>query len=141
MNRVILLGNLTRDAETKHLTGSSVTGFGMAVNRKWKDASGEMKEEVLFVDVTAWGKTGENIAQYFRKGSRILIEGRLKMDEWTDKQTGQKRSKVGVVVDSFDFIDRKSDDAPAATPARTATRTPPASRPQAAPMREDDIPF
>lgn len=142
MNKVILMGNMTRDCEVRKLAGgTSVSAFGMAVNRKWKDtATGEMKEEVLFIDCTAWGKTGENIARFFRKGSRILIDGRLKMDEWQDKATGQNRTKIGVVVEGFDFVDKKADDASAA-PARTAQRTPPPSRTQAPPLDDASIPF
>lgn len=134
MNKVILLGNITRDPETRAFASGSVTKFGIAVNRRWKDAAGEAKEEVTFVDLTAWGKTGENIAKFFRKGSRIVVEGRLNMEQWDDKDTGQKRSKLVVVVNEFYFVDRKSDDAPAAS----KTTRPGA---QVAPLPEEEIPF
>ena len=104
MNLVILKANLTRDVEMRYLqTGTAVGQFGVAVNRKWKDDQGNQKEEVSFFDVEAWGKTAETIAQWFKKGSPILITGRLKQETWDDKQTGQKRSKVKIVLDRFEF--------------------------------------
>ena len=104
MNLVILKANLTRDPEVRYLpAGTAIASFGVAVNRKWKSESGEQKEEVSFFDVDAWGKTAETIAQWFRKGSPILITGRLKQETWDDKQTGQKRSKVKIVLDRFEF--------------------------------------
>lgn len=136
MNKVILLGNLTRDVELRHLpSGSAIAGFGIAMNRKWRDQSGDLKEEVVFVDLEAFGKTAENIAKFFSKGSRILVEGRLKLDQWEDKHTGEKRSKLKVVVESFEFVDsRKTDDSPAGF-----GKPPKAAR--AAPAEEGDIPF
>jgi len=104
MNLVILKANLTRDVEVRYLqTGTAIASFGVAVNRKWKDDQGNQKEEVSFFDVDAWGKTAETIAQWFKKGSPILITGRLKQETWDDKQTGQKRSKVKIVLDRFEF--------------------------------------
>jgi single-strand DNA-binding protein len=104
MNLVILKANLTRDVEMRYLqTGTAVGQFGVAVNRKWKDDQGNQKEEVSFFDVEAWGKTAETVAQWFKKGSPILITGRLKQETWDDKQTGQKRSKVKIVLSQFDF--------------------------------------
>lgn len=104
MNIVIIRGNLTRDVELRYLpNGTAIGSFGVAVNRKWKDDAGNQKEEVSFFDVDAWGKTAETIAQWFRKGSPILITGRLKQETWDDKQTGQKRSKVKIVLDRFEF--------------------------------------
>ena len=142
LNRVLLIGNLTRDIELRYTPkGSAVADMSIAVNRKWKDEGGAVHEEVTFVEIALWGKTAENCAKYLKKGSPAFVEGRLEMQSWEDKQTGQKRSKVGVVVDAFDFIDRKSDDSPAAAPARTATRTPPASRTQGSSMTEADIPW
>lgn len=104
MNLIILKGNTTRDVELRYLpNGTAIGSFGVAVNRKWKDPDGNQKEEVSFFDVDAWGKTAETIAQWFRKGSPILITGRLKQETWDDKQTSQKRSKVKIVLDRFEF--------------------------------------
>ncbi len=99
-NKVILLGNLTRDPELRYTPkGTAVARLGLAVNRSYKTDSGESKEEVTFIDVDAWGKQAELISQYLRKGNPIFIEGRLKLDQWDDKQTGQKKSKLGVVLE------------------------------------------
>src|SRR3954462_6859432 len=104
-NKVILMGNLTRDPQMKYLPSqTAVVEFGLACNRKYKTQSGEDKEEVTFVDCTAFGKTGEVINQYFQKGKPIFIEGRLKYDSWEDKQGGGKRSKLVVIVENFQFI-------------------------------------
>jgi single-strand DNA-binding protein len=118
-NRVILLGNITRDIECRSLSNTTtVAQIGLALNHKWKDkASGEMKEEVTFVDCEAFGKTAENIARFFSKGKPILVEGRLKLDTWKDKTDGSNRSKLKVVIESFEFVGGKSDDAPAGRPA------------------------
>lgn len=105
MNKVVLLGNLTRDVELKQTpSGTAVAQLGLAMNRKWKDAQGEKREEVTFVDCEAWGKTAEIIAQYFGKGRQILVEGRLKLDQWEDKDSGAKRSKLKVVIEQFYFL-------------------------------------
>lgn len=104
MNHVTLMGNLTRDPEVKQTgSGTALCSFSVAVNRQWKDASGEKKEEVSFIDCDAWGKTAENIARFFGKGRQILVEGRLKQETWEDKGGGGKRSKLKVVVDTFHF--------------------------------------
>src|SRR3954449_4589368 len=104
-NKVILMGNLTRDPQMKYLPSqTAVTEFGLACNRKFKTQAGEDKEEVTFVDCTAFGRTGEVINQYFTKGKPIFIEGRLKYDQWEDKQGGGKRSKITVVVENFQFV-------------------------------------
>src|SRR3954453_12555082 len=105
-NKVILLGNLTRDPELRYTPkGTAVAKVGLAVNRNWRTETGEQKEEVTFVDVDAFGKQAETICQYMRKGSPLLIEGRLRLDQWDDKQTGQKRQRLGVVLESFQFLD------------------------------------
>ena len=97
-NKVILIGNLTRDPEMKYTPkGTAVARLGLAVNRRYTTESGEAKEEVTFIDIDAWGKQAEVIAQYCRKGRPLMIEGRLKLDQWDDKQTGQKQSKLRVV--------------------------------------------
>lgn len=109
-NKVILLGNLTRDPQMKYLPSQTpVTEFGLAVNRKFRTQSGEDREEVTFVDCTAFAKQAELIQQYFNKGKPIFIEGRLKYDTWEDKQGGGKRSKLTVVVENFQFIGGKND--------------------------------
>src|SRR5947207_10412348 len=106
-NKVLLMGNITRDIEIRHTpqTNMAIAKIGLAVNRKWRDAtSGELKEEVTFVDCDAFGKTAENIAKFFSKGKPIFIEGRLRLDTWQDKTDGTNRSKLKVVVDTFQFI-------------------------------------
>ena len=140
-NKVILAGNLTRDPELKYTPkGSSVASFGLAINRKWKTESGEEREEVTFVDITAFGKTAEVISKFFTKGKPMLMEGRLKLDSWDDKATGAKRSKLGVVLESFSFIggEKSSDGAPQAR--RPAVSAPAAPATGENPP-EDDVPF
>jgi len=103
-NRIILMGNLTRDPQLKYLpNNTAVCEFGLAVNHRWRDRDGNQREEVCFVDVTAFGRQGEVINQYVTKGRPILVEGRLKLDTWT-AQDGGKRSKHSVIVDNFQFV-------------------------------------
>ena len=109
-NKCILGGAITRDPEIRYSTkGSAVCGFGIAMNREWKSEAGEKKKEVTFVDVTVFGRQAEVVAQYFKKGSPILLEGRLKLEQWEDKQTHQKRSALKVILESFSFVNTKSD--------------------------------
>jgi single-strand DNA-binding protein len=105
-NQVILLGNLTRDPQLRHIPASNtaVTDFGIACNRRFKGQNGEDRGEVTFVDCTAFAKTAELISQYFNKGKPIFIQGRLKLDTWEDKQGGGKRSKLSVVVEQFQVV-------------------------------------
>lgn len=104
-NRVILAGNLTRDPQLSYLpSGTAACELGLAMNRKFRDKDGNQREEVCFVDLQAFARTAEVINQYFRKGNAILIEGRLRYREWTNKE-GQKRNKLEVVVDTFSFIE------------------------------------
>src|SRR6476659_3697391 len=104
-NKVILMGNLTRDPELRYTPkGTAVAKLGLAVNRTWKTETGETKEEVTFVDVDAFGRQAETIAQYCKKGRPLFIEGRLRLDSWDDKQTGQKRSKLGIVAETVQFL-------------------------------------
>lgn len=99
------MGNLTRDPELRYTPkGTAVAKLGLAVNRTWKTETGETKEEVTFVDVDAFGRQAETIGQYCKKGRPLFIEGRLRLDTWDDKQTGQKRSKLGIVLESFQFL-------------------------------------
>ncbi|MEC9374324.1 MAG: single-stranded DNA-binding protein, partial [Planctomycetota bacterium] len=105
-NKVLLLGNLTRDPEVRHISGDmAVANFGIAVNRRFRTRDGENREETTFVDCEAWGRTAETISQYLSKGRPIFIEGRLKLDTWQDKESGANRSKLKVVVDNFQFVD------------------------------------
>lgn len=154
-NKVILLGNLTRDPELKYTPrGQAVARLGLAVNRSYKTETGETREETTFIDIDAWGKQAELIGQYLRKGSPLFVEGRLKFDQWDDKTTGKKASKLRVVLENFQFIGAPRgaeggvpDGPPAssATPARPA-RPPSASPPgpetgDGPPSEVDDVPF
>jgi single-strand DNA-binding protein len=104
LNKVFLMGNLTRDVELRYVpSGAAVASFGIAINRKWKSADGEVKEEVIFVEVSMFGTRAEVIAQYFAKGNPIFIEGRLKFQQWEDKDGG-KRNALKVVAENFEFI-------------------------------------
>jgi len=104
-NKVILLGNLTRDPELKYTPkGTAVAAIGLAVNRVYSNDQGEKQEETTFVDVELWGRTAEIANEYLKKGRPVLIEGRLRLDSWDDKQTGQKRSKLKVVGESMQLL-------------------------------------
>lgn len=105
-NKVLLMGNLTRDVEIKQIgSGQSVANIGLAVNRRFRTQSGEDRDETTFIDCEAWGRQAEVMAQYLSKGRPVFIEGRLKLDTWQDKNDGSNRSKMRVVVESFQFID------------------------------------
>jgi single-strand DNA-binding protein len=133
VNRVILIGNLTRDPQLKYLPSqTAVAEFGLATNRKFKSATGEDREEVCFVDCTAFGRSAEVINQYCQKGKQLYIEGRLKFDSWEDKQGGGKRSKLSVVIENFQFLGGR-DSAGGGAPqggGDDQTQTRPPSRPQ-----------
>lgn len=136
-NRVILIGNLTRDPELRFTPGgTAVAKFGLAVNRKYTQ-NGEKKEEVTFVDIDAFGEQAETIGKYLKKGSPIFIEGRLKLDQWEDKQTQQKRSRLGIVLESFVFLDSGVGAAKEPAAPKPVTSGLPATK---AP-EEDDVPF
>ncbi len=148
-NKVILLGNLTRDPEVRYTPkGTAVTELGMAVNRVYTAENGEKREDTTFVDVTLWGRTAEIAGEYLKKGRPVFIEGRLQLDTWDDKQSGQKRSKLKVVGEGLQLIgsrpggsggggggDEEGSSAPRANKA--------ASPPKAVPAGPDDdeIPF
>ena len=149
-NRVILAGNLTRDPELRYTPkGTAVARIGMAINRTWKSETGENKEEVTFVDIDAWGRQAEVIAQYVKKGRPLLVEGRLKLDQWEDKNTHQKQSKLKVILESFSFLDSaRGDGNGPADSARSRSAAPPSSAPlseppeaEAPPTEQDDVPF
>ena len=137
-NKVILLGNLTRDPELRYTPkGMAVARLGMAVNRSYKTDGGENREEVTFIDIDAWGKQAELISQYLRKGSPLFMEGRLKLDQWDDKQSGQKVSKLRVVMESFQFVGGNRDSQPSQpAPQARALAAPSTDQPT-----DDDVPF
>jgi single-strand DNA-binding protein len=141
-NKVILMGNLTRDPELRYTPkGTAIAKIGLAVNRVWTSESGEKKEEVTFVDIDVFGRTAENVGQYMRKGRPILIEGRLRLDQWDDKQTGQKKSKLGVVAETVQFLGSPTGAGEGGAPASRAQRpTPPAPSAPAAEPAEGDVP-
>ena len=109
LNKVFLMGNLTRDIELRPVGDTQVGNIGLAVNRRFRTASGEDREETTFVDCETWGKQAEIMARYLQKGRPVLIEGRLKLDTWQD-QSGQSRSKLKVVVENFTFVDSRGGD-------------------------------
>lgn len=149
VNKVILIGNVTRDPEIKYTPkGTAVTELGLAVNRFVPASEGnERREETTFIDVTLWGRQAEIASEYLKKGRPVYIEGRLQLDSWEDKQSGQKRSKLRVVGENLQLLGSRdgggggsrggdSDEAP----ARSSGGGRPASRPPAEP-EDDDIPF
>jgi len=111
LNRVYLVGNLVKDPEMKEIgTGNNVTNFVIASNRNWSGPEGQKMEEVSFIDCVVYGKRAETINTYFSKGRKILIEGRIKQEKWTDKDTQKTQSRIRVVVESFHFMDSKKED-------------------------------
>ena len=149
-NKVILIGNLTRDPELRYTPkGTAIAKIGLAINRTWKTETGETKEEVTFVDIDAFGRQAETLGQYMKKGRPIMIEGRLKLDTWDDKQTNQKRSRLGVVMETFQFLDFNKSAEGAGAPLPPKSRQPQSAGsetepppPDAAPSpEEDDVPF
>jgi single-strand DNA-binding protein len=149
-NKTLLMGNLTRDPELRYTPkGTATAKIGLAVNRQWKSESGEKKEEVTFIDIEAWGRQAEVIAQYCKKGSQLFVEGRLKLDTWDDKQTGKKQYKLKVVLESFSFIGGKSDQKTAASsepaqppqPKSGFTTDGKIDDPELPPSEPDDVPF
>jgi single-strand DNA-binding protein len=154
LNKVMLIGNLTRDPEIKYTPkGNAVADIGLAINRNYTLDSGEKREETTFVDVTLWGRLAELAGQYLKKGRPVFIEGRLQLDSWDDKQTGQKRTKMRVVGETMQFLGsprgesggggeegggQASRPAPARPPVKKPAPTDPDLEP---PAGEDDIPF
>jgi single-strand DNA-binding protein len=148
-NKVILMGNLTRDPELRYTPkGTAIAKVGLAVNRVWTNEAGEKKEEVTFVDVDIFGRTAENVGQYMRKGRPILVEGRLKLDQWDDKQTGQKRSRLGIVAETVQFLGSAPGGGEGGVPAAPRAPRPAAAAAASAPEsgdseppHDDDVPF
>jgi single-strand DNA-binding protein len=157
LNKVMLIGNLTRDPEIKYTPkGTAIAAFGLAVNRNYTTESGEKREEVTFIDLEAYARLAEIIGEYCKKGRPILVEGRLKLDTWDDKQSGQKRSKMKVVVETMQLLgsreggggggggeDFEGGGQRSAAPQQRRAPAPP-PRPAADPDLDaapDDIPF
>ena len=144
-NKVILIGNLTRDIELKYLPkGTAVCNLSLAVNRRWKNEAGDEKEDVYFAECKAFGKQAETIAQYVKKGHPLMVEGRLTREEWDDKKTGEKRSTTRIMIETFQFL-KGRDEGAAPAPRREAAPVPRSeSAPAGAPkpdLDEDDVPF
>lgn len=150
-NKVILLGNLTRDPEVRYTPkGTAVTDLGLAVNRTYTADNGEKREEVTFVDVTFWGRTAEVAGEYLKKGRPVFVEGRLQLDSWDDKTSGQKRTKLKVIGENMQMLGSPrgggaggggGDEEGGSSAPRSSSR--PAAPPKAAPSAPDDdeIPF
>jgi single-strand DNA-binding protein len=149
-NKVILLGNLTRDPEIRYTPkGSAVCDLGIAVNRQYTLENGERREEVTYVDVVLWARLAEIAAEYLKKGRPVFIEGRLQLDTWDDKQSGQKRSKLRVIGENMQMLGSRGGGAPGGAadsgdeerPARATTPPPKASASAPAEPDDDEIPF
>jgi len=155
-NKVILVGNLTRDPEVRYTPkGSAVCDLGLAVNRQYSLEGGEKREEVTFVDVVLWARLAEIAGEYLKKGRPVLIEGRLQLDSWDDKQSGQKRSKLRVVGETMQLLggrpggggDVEPDESGGGAssynsgPRKSSSTPPPRSAPRPAEPDDDDIPF
>ena len=122
-NKVILLGNLTADPETRTTpSGQTVTSFSLAVNRTWNDQQGNRQEETSFINCTAWGPRGETIAKYVQKGRQLLVSGRLQQRSWDDKDTGKKRSTIDVIVEEFSFVNDGRGSGSSESSSAQATR-------------------
>lgn len=141
LNQVNIIGNLTRDPEVRHsASGTAMAKLGLAINRKYKDKAGNMVEDTTFVDVDTFGRTAEIAGQYLRKGRQVLITGRLKLDQWDDKNTGQKRSRLGVVAESVQFIGGRGDGGDNA-PKLSSSRQYHADPASSGPVDDDEVPF
>lgn len=140
-SKAIITGNLTRDPELRTTpNGASVCSFSVAVNRVYKDANGEQREDVSYIDCSAWGKLGEMIAQYAKKGSGVLVSGRLDQRSWEDKNGGGKRSRVEIVVEDFNFTGPANRDGGSSYGGSNFGASNIASAPSPANDMPDDIP-
>lgn len=145
MNKVILLGNLTRDPDLRYTPkGAAACGFGLAINTRYTTQAGEERDEVCFVDIDVFGRSGENAGKYLKKGSPVLIEGRLRLEQWDDRQTGQKRTRLKVLAEKVQFIGggHRQDGAQASQPQpRQAPVQEQLPIPEPPPINDDTIPF
>lgn len=141
-NKIVLVGHLSRDIELRYAqSGTAIANTAIATSRKFT-VNGERKEETCFVDITFFGRSGEVANQYLRKGSKILVEGRLKFDQWVDEQSGQKRSKHSVIVETMQMLDNKrdNDDQPYQMPEAEYQQHPDYSKPAPVKMPENNLP-
>jgi single-strand DNA-binding protein len=143
LNKVMLMGNLTRDPELRVTPkGTAICQFSLAINREFKLESGEKRDEVVFVDVEAWGKAGETVAKYLTKGKPLFVEGRLKLEQWEDKKTGEKRSRMKVVLEQFQFIGVRENAGGGEQQSGGEQHAPaPASKPASQDNLDEDMPF
>lgn len=157
LNKVMLIGNLTRDPELRHTPkGTAVAEISMAINRNWTNEQGQRQEDTTFVEVTLWGRQAELAQQYLTKGRPVYIEGRLQLDSWDDKETGKKRSKLRVIGENMQFLDSKGgggggnggggySERPQSSSPAPQQRSGPPQGASAAPaddfQEDDDIPF
>jgi single-strand DNA-binding protein len=141
LNKVFLIGNLTRDPQLRYTpSGSAVADLGLAVNRKYKAQDGTLKEDVCYVNLTAWGRTAENAAEYLSKGRPVFVEGRLKFDQWESKE-GEKRNKLSVVIERLQFLgSRGTGPAQSRAPSPRGEEPPPGGGSELGPP-DEDIPF
>jgi single-strand DNA-binding protein len=141
-NKVILMGNLTREVELRYTPkGTAIAKLGLAVNRVWTNEAGEKKEEVTFVDVDVFGRTAENCGQYLKKGRPVLLEGRLKLDQWEDKQTGTKKSRLGVVAEMVQFLSSGERGVRSAESGEAVQPDAPVESQESPKPDGDDVPF
>lgn len=143
LNRVYLMGNLTRDPELRYTPqGTAIASFGIGVNNRYKTANGELKEEANFFDITTFAGQADVCAKFLHKGSTVLIEGRLKLDRWEDKTTGKPRTKVHVLANRVQFLSpKKNGDANAGAEPSEAPAAGSTAVAEAEPPLEDDVPF
>ena len=147
LNRVLLIGNLTRDPEVRYTPkGVPVAELSLAINRYIQTEGGEKKEEVTFVDVTLWARLAEISGEYLKKGKPVFIEGRLQLDTWDDKQTGQKRSRLRVIAESMQLLGARDNggrpvDRTQGAAVGSAPAQPPRPRDPDLDVEPDDIPF
>lgn len=144
LNKVMLMGNLTRDPELRYTPkGTAVAEISLAINRVWQNEQNQKQEETTFVDVTLWGRQAELVQQYVTKGQPLYVEGRLTIDTWDDKGTGKKRSRMKVIGESIQFLGSKSEQGPGQQSQRQRPQQSqrPASQPPADDNADDDIPF
>lgn len=152
LNKVFLIGNVARDPELRYINdGTPVMDLRLAVTRRAKTSDGSYKDDTAFIDVTVWRKAAENCAEYLSKGSSVFIEGHLRMDQWEDKKTGEKRSKLRVTAERVQFLDRRFSGggapggtgapAPPATPPPSPAPGPTAPATEEPALSDDDIPF